>query len=245
MKKIYLIRHGQTEWNVQKKAQGAEADIPLNDTGRNESMITGKYLKEHRIKNKKFDVIFCSPMKRAYETAEIIQNQLNMDNMNNMDNMDNKNNVEIKVLDDLRENKSGLFSGTTNEERMEDSKFNDYNNHIKIYDEMKDPIEKVNYDKFIDEAVKKLGNETLQESLDRCEKVIKQIVSSNLYQKIIVVSHNGTLSGILKYITNSFEPCYGDLTNGSNCYISYIKYLNGQFKVMTNPNTIHLSLYKQ
>ena len=67
---FYLVRHGQTDWNVQKKIQG-HADISLNDAGRKEASL----LKE-KIKNLPITVCFASDLKRAYETAEILTAEL-------------------------------------------------------------------------------------------------------------------------------------------------------------------------
>lgn len=63
--KIYITRHGQTDWNVQHKAQG-RTDIPLNETGRKQA----EELRD-KIKHLKFDAVYASPLKRARETAEI------------------------------------------------------------------------------------------------------------------------------------------------------------------------------
>lgn len=63
--KLYLTRHGQTDWNLEMRAQGHE-DIPLNDTGREQA----KELRE-KIKDLKFDAIYSSPLQRAAETAKI------------------------------------------------------------------------------------------------------------------------------------------------------------------------------
>lgn len=63
---ILLTRHGQTEWNVLKKVQG-KADIELNEKGIQQAEETREILK-----NEKIDLILCSPLKRAIQTAEII-----------------------------------------------------------------------------------------------------------------------------------------------------------------------------
>lgn len=63
--KLYIARHGQTDWNVEHKAQG-RTDIPLNDIGKKQA----EQLREN-IKNIKFDVVYASPLKRAAETAQI------------------------------------------------------------------------------------------------------------------------------------------------------------------------------
>lgn len=66
MMRIYITRHGQTDWNYQRIIQG-KTDIPLNDTGRSQAQITRDELKETSL-----DLIISSPLMRAYETAQII-----------------------------------------------------------------------------------------------------------------------------------------------------------------------------
>lgn len=65
---IYIIRHGQTDWNIAKKMQGTE-DIPLNDTGRKQAVICAEALSDIP-----FEAIYTSPLSRASETAQIISN---------------------------------------------------------------------------------------------------------------------------------------------------------------------------
>ena len=69
---ILLTRHGQTEWNLLKKVQG-KADIELNEKGIQQAETNRDSLKEERI-----DLILCSPLKRAIQTAEIINNGRNI-----------------------------------------------------------------------------------------------------------------------------------------------------------------------
>ena len=65
--KLYLVRHGQTDWNVGSvKAQG-QTDIPLNSVG-----IKQAEALRDKIKEMEFDVCYASPLSRAKQTAEII-----------------------------------------------------------------------------------------------------------------------------------------------------------------------------
>ncbi len=64
--KIYLIRHGETDWNLQGRLQGRE-DIPLNQTGILQAEACGEALRAVRL-----DSIQTSPLMRARETAGII-----------------------------------------------------------------------------------------------------------------------------------------------------------------------------
>lgn len=66
MTKIYLVRHGQTEWNKLSKVQG-RTDIELSKRGVLQAKQLAKRLSEENI-----DVIYSSSLKRALKTAEII-----------------------------------------------------------------------------------------------------------------------------------------------------------------------------
>jgi phosphoserine phosphatase len=67
MKKLYLARHGETEWNADNRVQGS-IDIPLSDKGREQAKWLVKCLKKNRLP----DVVFSSDLSRAKETADII-----------------------------------------------------------------------------------------------------------------------------------------------------------------------------
>lgn len=63
---LYFIRHGQTDWNKERKMQG-QSDIPLNENGRQAAIEAGK-----KLANTKIDLAFSSPLKRAKETAKLV-----------------------------------------------------------------------------------------------------------------------------------------------------------------------------
>ena len=65
---LYLVRHGETEWNRLKKFQGQQ-DSDLTETGVEQAKKLGKYLKKENIV---IDYLYSSPQKRAYETAELL-----------------------------------------------------------------------------------------------------------------------------------------------------------------------------
>ncbi|KAG2068339.1 phosphoglycerate mutase-like protein [Suillus decipiens] len=64
--RLYVVRHGETEWNRTRIIQG-QADSQLNDLGETQAAITGEALKEIH-----FDKAFTSDLSRASKTAEII-----------------------------------------------------------------------------------------------------------------------------------------------------------------------------
>jgi len=70
--KILVTRHGQTDWNVEKRIQG-RTDIELNNKG-----IEQAYQTKENLENEKIDLIICSPLKRANQTADIINKDRNI-----------------------------------------------------------------------------------------------------------------------------------------------------------------------
>lgn len=63
---IFIVRHGKTKWNEEKRLQGS-VDIELNQEGRDLAVITGQALKDVS-----FDRVYSSPLGRAFETACLI-----------------------------------------------------------------------------------------------------------------------------------------------------------------------------
>ncbi len=87
---FYLVRHGQTNWNVDNKLQG-HTDIPLNETGREQA-----YELRRQFERVPFELCFTSDLQRALETAEILSTP-----------------HEVKVVIDprLRERSFGAWEG--------------------------------------------------------------------------------------------------------------------------------------
>ncbi len=69
---IFVTRHGQTDWNAEQRIQG-QTDIELNQSGREQAEFV-----RDSVKNNKYDLIISSPLKRARETADIINQVLNV-----------------------------------------------------------------------------------------------------------------------------------------------------------------------
>ena len=102
--KIYVTRHGQTDWNVQGKTQG-RTDIELNEVGIKQAKQTKEELKKVDI-----DLIICSPLKRAKQTAEIINEGRN---------------IQIIFDNQIIERNFGEFEG----KKIKFDEFWDYNAH--------------------------------------------------------------------------------------------------------------------
>lgn len=70
-KTIHLFRHGQTDWNINRRMQG-HTNIPLNDEGRKQALTLQSYFQENSV-----DLFVSSDLLRARQTAEIANCYLN------------------------------------------------------------------------------------------------------------------------------------------------------------------------
>jgi uncharacterized phosphatase len=96
MTTVYLVRHGETDWNAEKRMQG-QTDIPLNQKGIAQAEVCGASLVASD-----YDVVLSSGLQRAKKTAEIINGYLNL---------------PFDVMDDFAERFFGDGEGLTIEER--------------------------------------------------------------------------------------------------------------------------------
>ncbi len=98
MIKLYLIRHGETEWNAVKRFQGW-TDIELSERGLAQAEFLGERFKKIHI-----DELYSSPLKRAVKTAEPISKATG---------------VDIKTIEHFKEINFGEWEGKTRDELYE------------------------------------------------------------------------------------------------------------------------------
>ena len=107
---FYLVRHGETEYNVKKIIQG-QSDSPLTKKGIEEVKNVAK-----KLKGIKFDYVFSSDLLRAKRTAEIIA-------------LEHK--LEIQTNKLLRERRFGNLEGKSNSELKWEKRFDNLTNEQK------------------------------------------------------------------------------------------------------------------
>ncbi len=98
MKKIYLVRHGESQWNIVKKIQG-QKDIPLTNRGIKQAHLIG-----NRLVGEKIDRIYSSDLERAYITAKIIGDKMGL---------------KVVPMEEFREIAFGIWEGLTDDEMVE------------------------------------------------------------------------------------------------------------------------------
>ncbi len=90
---IYVVRHGQTDWNREGRIQGG-TDNPLNSTGREQAAALGRTLADVRV-----DAVYTSPLQRARQTAAVFEGR-----------------APIVAVDELRERFFGKFEGANDKD---------------------------------------------------------------------------------------------------------------------------------
>jgi broad specificity phosphatase PhoE len=107
---IGLLRHGQTNWNIDFRLQGV-TDIPLNETGIEQARIAGAVLADLSQQGQSWDLILTSPLSRARDTAVMVGEAIGIPG------------VSVEEL--LLERSFGEAEGLSHEEWK--SKYNDTN----------------------------------------------------------------------------------------------------------------------
>ncbi|MGD8405354.1 MAG: histidine phosphatase family protein [Anaerolineales bacterium] len=92
---LMLVRHGETEWNVQRRFQG-QSDVPLSELGRLQAELIAE-----RLAGQTIDAVYASDLKRAWDTAIPITKITGL---------------EVSSEPRLRELKFGILEGLTFEE---------------------------------------------------------------------------------------------------------------------------------
>lgn len=169
---LYILRHGTTAWNVEHKLQG-RTDIPLDDRGVLMATLTGQTLKD---KGVSFDLVFSSPLIRAYETAHLIAPDSNIATDERLLEL-SFGQCEGKVTDDMLKSDSSPFRFFK-----------------------KDPV------KYNEEIPKEGGESLvslLERTSDFLREVIEPYAATN--KRILVSGHGALNRGLLMHIRGTSD----------------------------------------
>ena len=184
--KIYILRHGATEWNIDRRIQG-QTDIPLSSTGKAMAINTGKGMSNSSLK---FEMVFSSPLKRAFETAHLVLGEL-------------KEQPEIIIDDRLKELNFGFMEGGIVEEMTADisSPFRYFKSHPDLYEK---ELEKIK-----SETTEKNMPELLSDMCIRAkcflQEAVEPVILSEKHPKnsnILISTHGALSRALLMYLCN-------------------------------------------
>ena len=220
MSHLILIRHGQSEWNLQNRFTGW-VDVELAPNGKLEACKAGELLKE---KNLEFDYFFSSFQKRAIDTLKLILNTLRL-----------KDDVILNAWE-LNERHYGNLTGLNKDEMKK--KFGEEVIHKfrRSWDNPPEPLNRNNpYHPLNIKAYEKVPKEKIPdtESLkDTYERVIP-FYKSNIEDKlldgknIIVSAHGNSIRAICKFLFNldNKKITKLEIPTGNPLYIKFDKSL--------------------
>ena len=172
---LYIVRHGQTEWNVLEKFQG-QLNSPLTENGIKKVEKTAE-----KLQNIKFDAVYTSELERTVKTAEIILEKNNFEKKKKVEEK-----LKLKKLSELNEIYFGKWQGMDFKEIFE-----------------KYPKEAHNY--FYDVknyCAKNIGGEELNDGLKRFLSGLKKITDNYDSGNILIVTHGTVLELFFNYIDN-------------------------------------------
>lgn len=195
MKKLVIVRHGQSLWNLENKFTGW-TDVGLSEKGIKEAKDAGILLKELGYT---FDIAFTSVLKRANDTLYYILDELK------------ERNIPIKYSYKLNERHYGALQGLNKDETK--AKYGE--EQVKLWrrsadvrppalttDDKRYPGKDPKYKDLTEKELPLTENliDTIGRVTEYWQSDIAPIIKEN--KKVIIVAHGNSLRGLIKYLDN-------------------------------------------
>ncbi len=191
MSHLILIRHGQSQWNLEKRFTGW-VDVDLAPNGKLEACKAGELIKELRLN---IDFFFCSYQKRAIETLNLVLNTLRI-----------KNNNIIKSWE-LNERHYGSLTGLNKDEmkkKLGEKKIQEFRRSWDIAPEplnQNSPYHPLNIEIYKNVPRDKIPDtESLKDTFERVTKYYEEKISDKIEKNIIIAAHGNSIRALCKYL---------------------------------------------
>ena len=191
MSHLILIRHGQSQWNLEKRFTGW-VDVDLAPNGKLEACKAGELIKELRLN---IDFFFCSYQKRAIETLNLVLNTLRI-----------KNNNIIKSWQ-LNERHYGSLTGLNKDEmkkKLGEKKIQEFRRSWDIAPEplnQNSPYHPLNIEIYKNVPRDKIPDtESLKDTFERVTKYYDEKISDKIEKNIIIAAHGNSIRALCKYL---------------------------------------------
>jgi len=191
MIKLVLVRHGQSQWNLENKFTGW-TDVELSEQGVREAIAAGDVLSDGGYR---FDIAYTSVLKRANDTLDYILKVLD------------QNDIPVVKSWRLNERHYGALQGLNKKETAD--KYGDEQVHIwrRSYDVQPPALEENDkrYLEMLDQYDEYLPHtECLKDTIERVIPFWESDIKKSLLEKkrVIIVAHGNSLRGLIKYLDN-------------------------------------------
>ena len=191
MSHLILVRHGQSQWNLEKRFTGW-VDVDLAPNGKLEACKAGELIKELKLN---LDFFFCSYQKRAIETLDLILNTLRV-----------KNNNVIKSWQ-LNERHYGSLTGLNKDEmkiKLGEKKIKEFR---RSWDVAPDPLNQnspyhpINIETYKNVPRDKIPDtESLKDTFERVTNYYEKNISDKIDKNIVIAAHGNSIRALCKYL---------------------------------------------
>ena len=192
MSYLFLVRHGQSIWNLEKRFTGW-VDVDLTENGELEAKKAGQLIKREKIN---VDLYFSSLQLRAKKTLKIIQKELN----------DNK---YINEKWELNERHYGALSGLNKEEtkiKLGEEKVHEFRRSWDIRPkplDKKNPYHPINIKAYKSIPIDKIPDtESLKDTYERVTRFYKNEIEKKYNKNILISAHGNSIRALCKYLFN-------------------------------------------
>jgi len=199
-KTFYMMRHGQTVFNLKGKIQGS-CDSLLTELGVKQAQLTSEFFKDIKL-----DHLYCSTTERASDTLEIVT----------------QSRMPYTRLKSLKEINFGIFEGD-NEDELNRSYPGLFSQLVMYFERGKGDFDQEEFEAFL----VKNGGELREAYQERIVKTCHRIMEQDDHQNVLVVSHMGACLCFLEHCYE--EAASFSRENFSNCAILKYEYENGKF----------------
>lgn len=197
MIKLVIVRHGESQWNLENKFTGW-TDVELTEKGKQEAIEAGTVLKE---KGFSFDIAFTSVLKRANDTLYLILKELGQ-------------NIPIYYSYKLNERHYGALQGLNKDETRKkygEEQVQLWRRSTKALppslttDDPRYPGNDPKYKEISEEELPLTENleDTIERVLDYWNSDILPHIKNN--KQVIIVAHGNSLRALMKYLDNLDE----------------------------------------
>ena len=193
MSNLILVRHGQSEWNLENRFTGW-VDVDLAPNGKLEACKSGELIKEKKIK---IDFFFSSYQKRAINTLKLILNTLRV-----------KENEIIKAWQ-LNERHYGVLTGLNKTEMKKVYGEKVIQSFRRSWSKSPDPLSKnspyhpINIKSYKDIGLKNIPDtESLKDTYNRVLPYYKKEIQSKIKKKknVLIAAHGNSIRAICKFL---------------------------------------------
>ena len=214
MSHLILVRHGQSEWNLENKFTGW-VDVDLSAKGKLEACKAGELIKELNID---INFFYTSYQKRAVETLKLILNTLRI-----------KNDKVIKAWE-LNERHYGALTGFNKDEMKKiygEKKIHEFR---RSWDNTPEPLNKNNpyhplniliYNDIPRDKIP--DTESLKDTYNRVVQYFKKNISKKLDKNILISAHGNSIRALCKYLfkINNNEISKLEIPTGNPLLINF------------------------